>query len=175
MSERLVERGVTRFQDLTPVQPGLYLWRGDITTLAADTIVNAANSGMLGCFVPCHGCIDNAIHTYAGVQLRLECSGLMKRQGHKEEPGRAKITKAYNLPCRYVLHTIGPVIGDAVAVSDRRLLADCYRSCLTFYGDFQAGTEVGVRGPLISYTKEDCEPSIVMERGELIMLKDCYE
>ena len=107
LSERLVERGVTRFQDLTPVQPGLYLWRGDITTLAADTIVNAANSGMLGCFVPCHGCIDNAIHTYAGVQLRLECSGLMKRQGHKEEPGRAKITKAYNLPCRYVLHTIG--------------------------------------------------------------------
>lgn len=98
LSERLVERGVTRFQDLTPVQPGLYLWRGDITTLAADTIVNAANSGMLGCFVPCHGCIDNAIHTYAGVQLRLECSGLMKRQGHKEEPGRAKITKPTTCP-----------------------------------------------------------------------------
>ena len=130
LSERLVERGVTRFQDLTPVQPGLYLWRGDITTLAADTIVNAANSGMLGCFVPCHGCIDNAIHTYAGVQLRLECSGLMKRQGHKEEPGRAKITKAYNLPCRYVLHTVGPIIHGMVTRRDRELLASCYRSCL---------------------------------------------
>ena len=130
LSERLVERGVTRFQDLTPVQPGLYLWRGDITTLAADTIVNAANSGMLGCFVPCHGCIDNAIHTYAGVQLRLECSGLMKRQGHKEEPGRAKITKAYNLPCRYVLHTVGPIIHGMVTRRDKALLASCYRSCL---------------------------------------------
>lgn len=123
-------KGITDLKDLTPVQPGLYLWQGDITTLKCDAIVNAANSGMTGCYIPNHRCIDNAIHTYAGVQLRLECSGLMKRQGHKEEPGRAKITKAYNLPCRYVLHTIGPVIGDAVAVSDRRLLADCYRSCL---------------------------------------------
>ena len=87
LSERLVERGVTRFQDLTPVQPGLYLWRGDITTLAADTIVNAANSGMLGCFVPCHGCIDNAIHSFSGVQLRLDCAALMQAQG-AAEPGQ---------------------------------------------------------------------------------------
>lgn len=130
LSERLVERGVTRFQDLTPVQPGLYLWRGDITTLAADTIVNAANSGMLGCFVPCHGCIDNAIHTFAGVQLRLDCAGQMRRQGHGEPTGRAKITKAYNLPCRYVLHTVGPVIRGAVTARDRAALASCYRACL---------------------------------------------
>ena len=130
LQEETRRKGITDLQELEPVEPGIYLWQGDITTLRCDAIVNAANSQMLGCFVPCHGCIDNAIHTYAGVQLRLECSGLMKRQGHKEEPGRAKITKAYNLPCRYVLHTIGPVIGDAVAVSDRRLLADCYRSCL---------------------------------------------
>ena len=130
LQEETRRKGITALADLEPVQKKIYLWRGDITTLQCDGIVNAANSQMLGCFVPCHGCIDNAIHTYAGVQLRLECSGLMKRQGHKEEPGRAKITKAYNLPCRYVLHTIGPVIGDAVAVSDRRLLADCYRSCL---------------------------------------------
>ena len=131
LSERLVERGVTRFQDLTPVQPGLYLWRAILLPLP-PTLCQRGEQWYASCFVPCHGCIDNAIHTYAGVQLRLECSGLMKRQGHKEEPGRAKITKkAYNLPCRYVkLHTIGPVIGDAVAVSDRRLLADCYRSCL---------------------------------------------
>ena len=87
LRERLVERGITRLTDLTPVRPGMYLWQGDITTLAADAIVNAANSQMLGCFVPCHGCIDNAIHTYAGLQLRLECAEIMRRQGHEEETG----------------------------------------------------------------------------------------
>ena len=116
--DRLAERGVTRLKDLTPVRPGLYLWQGDITTLAVDAIVNAANSQMLGCFVPCHGCIDNAIHTYAGVQLRLECARLMT--GQEEEPtGNAKITKAYNLPCRYILHTVGPIISEAVTQADR--------------------------------------------------------
>ena len=130
LTERLAERGITRLEDLKPVQPGLYLWQGDITTLAADAIVNAANCQMLGCFVPCHGCIDNAIHTYAGVQLRLECAGIMERQGHEEETGHAKITKAYNLPCRFVLHTVGPIIYGSVSEADRELLADCYRSCL---------------------------------------------
>ena len=130
LSQRLAERGVTRLTDLTPVRPGLYLWRGDITTLAADAIVNAANSRMLGCFVPCHGCIDNAIHTYAGVQLRMACAELMGRQGHEEETGRAKITRAYNLPCRHVLHTVGPIIHGGVTEADREQLASCYRSCL---------------------------------------------
>ena len=130
LQEELRRKGVTRLDDLTPVQPGLYLWQGDITTLAADAIVNAANSRMLGCFVPCHGCIDNAIHTYAGVQLRLECANIMRRQGHEEETGHAKITKGYNLPCRYVLHTVGPIIYEAVTPRDRALLASCYRSCL---------------------------------------------
>ena len=130
LTERLAERGITRLEDLKPVQPGLYLWQGDITTLAADAIVNAANCQMLGCFVPCHGCIDNAIHTYAGVQLRLECAGIMERQGHEEETGHAKITKAYNLPCRFILHTVGPIIYGRVSEADRELLADCYRSCL---------------------------------------------
>ena len=130
LTERLAERGITRLEDLKPVQPGLYLWQGDITTLAADAIVNAANHQMLGCFVPCHGCIDNAIHTYAGVQLRLECAGIMERQGHEEETGHAKITKAYNLPCRFILHTVGPIIYGSVSEADRELLADCYRSCL---------------------------------------------
>ena len=130
LQERLAERGITRLGDLTPVRPGLYLWQGDITTLAADAIVNAANSQMLGCFVPCHGCIDNAIHTHAGVQLRLECAGIMRRQGHEEETGRAKITKAYNLPCCFVLHTVGPIIYGSVTKADRELLAGCYRSCL---------------------------------------------
>ena len=130
LTERLAKRGITRLEDLKPVQPGLYLWQGDITTLAADAIVNAANRQMLGCFVPCHGCIDNAIHTYAGVQLRLECAGIMERQGHEEETGHAKITKAYNLPCRFILHTVGPIIYGSVSEADRKLLADCYRSCL---------------------------------------------
>ena len=130
LQKELRRKGVTRLDGLTPVQPGLYLWQGDITTLAVDAIVNAANSRMLGCFVPCHGCIDNAIHTYAGVQLRLECANIMRRQGHEEETGHAKITKGYNLPCRYVLHTVGPIIYGAVTPRDRALLASCYRSCL---------------------------------------------
>lgn len=128
--ERLSERGVTRLMDLKPAQPGLYLWQGDITTLAVDAIVNAANSQMLGCFVPCHGCIDNAIHTYAGVQLRLECAHVMSAQKEEEPTGGAKITKAYNLPCHYVLHTVGPIIHGSVNQTDRELLASCYRSCL---------------------------------------------
>ena len=114
LQERLKERGITPVTDITPMRPGLSVWQGDITTLAADAIVNAANSQMLGCFAPCHGCIDNAIHTYAGVQLRLECAEIMRRQGHAEETGQAKLTKAYNLPCRYVLHTVGPVVHGAV-------------------------------------------------------------
>lgn len=130
LQERLVQRGVTRLQDLTPVRPGLYLWQGDITTLAVDAIVNAANSGMTGCYIPCHGCIDNAIHTYAGIQLRLECALIMAGQRGEEPVGQAKITKAYNLPCRYVLHTVGPMIEGAVTKTDREQMSSCYRSCL---------------------------------------------
>lgn len=130
LQERIEKCGVTKLEDLTPVQPGIYLWQGDITTLAADAIVNAANNQMLGCFVPCHGCIDNAIHTYAGIQLRLECAKLMAAQGKEEPTGKAKITKAYNLPCHYVLHTVGPIIYGTVTEADRELLAGCYRSCL---------------------------------------------
>ena len=130
LQARLSERGVTRLGELKPAQPGIYLWQGDITTLAADAIVNAANRQMLGCFVPCHGCIDNAIHTYAGVQLRLACAAAMRQQGQEEATGHAKITKAYNLPCRFVLHTVGPIICGSVTKADRELLASCYRSCL---------------------------------------------
>lgn len=130
LQERLAERGVTEPENLTPVQPGIYLWQGDITTLAAGAIVNAANSRMLGCFVPCHGCIDNAIHTYAGTQLRMECARIMAGQRKEEATGKAKITKAYNLPCRYVLHTVGPIIYGTVTKTDCELLAGCYRSCL---------------------------------------------
>lgn len=130
LQEETRRKGITALSDLEPVQKEIYLWRGDMTTLQCDAIVNAANSGMLGCFVPCHGCIDNAIHTYAGVQLRLECSELMKQQGHEEETGRAKLTKAYNLPCRYVLHTVGPIVHGSLTKKDKELLASCYQSCL---------------------------------------------
>lgn len=136
LQEILSERGVTRLQDMRSAQPGLYLWQGDITTLAVDAIVNAANSQMLGCFVPCHGCIDNAIHTYAGVQLRLECAHVMAAQKEEEHTGGAKITKAYNLPCHYVLHTVGPIIHGSVTQTDRELLASCYRSCLELAAEY---------------------------------------
>ena len=124
------EKGVTDIDDLSPVQPGIYLWQGDITTLRCDAIVNAANSGMTGCYVPNHRCIDNAIHTFAGVQLRLACDQIMQKQGYPEPTGQAKITPAFNLPCRYVIHTVGPIIADAPTERDCELLESCYRACL---------------------------------------------
>ncbi len=130
LQEETREKGVTALSDLKPVQKGFYLWRGDITTLQCDGIVNAANSQLLGCFCPNHGCIDNAIHTFAGVQLRLACASLMQRQGHEEEMGNAKITPAYNLPSRYVLHTVGPIVCGELTETDKEQLASCYRSCL---------------------------------------------
>ena len=130
LQETTAAKGITDVADLTPLQPGLYLWQGDITTLKCDAIVNAANSGMTGCYCPNHGCIDNAIHTYAGVQLRLACAEIMDRQGHPEPTGQAKITPAFDLPCRYVLHTVGPIVSGRVTAQDKELLASCYRSCL---------------------------------------------
>lgn len=130
LQEEIRCKGITRLSDLEPLRKGMYLWRGDITTLQCDGIVNAANSQMLGCFCPCHGCIDNAVHTFAGVQLRLACAELMNRQGCEEETGKAKITPAYNLPSRYVLHTVGPIVRGRLTQQDCDLLAACYRSCL---------------------------------------------
>lgn len=130
LREETAQKGITDVADLTSVADGIYLWQGDITTLKCGAVVNAANSQMLGCFVPCHGCIDNAIHTYAGVQLRLECARIMKEQEHEEETGGAKITPAYNLPCDYVIHTVGPIVRGALTETDKKLLSSCYRSCL---------------------------------------------
>lgn len=124
------EMGITELDALEPIAQDIYLWKGDITTLRCGAIVNAANSAMTGCYQPCHACIDNCIHTFAGVQLRLECAQIMERQGFPEPAGTAKITQAYNLPCDYVLHTVGPVIGREVRPEDEELLASCYRSCL---------------------------------------------
>ncbi len=123
-------KGITDIADLVPVQKDIYIWQGDITTLKCDAIVNAANSQMLGCFNPCHGCIDNAIHTYAGVQLRNTCYELMKAQGYDEPTGQAKITPAYNLPCKYVIHTVGPIVSGYLTEEDCELLKSCYLSCL---------------------------------------------
>ncbi|MEE1019075.1 MAG: protein-ADP-ribose hydrolase [Acutalibacteraceae bacterium] len=130
LQAQIAEKGITDLSDLSPIADDIYLWQGDITALRCDAIVNAANSGLLGCFCPCHGCIDNAIHTYAGVQLRLECADIMSRQGSAEPTGKAKITKAYNLPCKYVIHTVGPIVDGGVTENDEEQLADCYRSCL---------------------------------------------
>ena len=110
--------------------PKIALWQGDITRLRADAIVNAANPALLGCFCPCHGCIDNAIHSAAGLQLREACNALMTAQGRPEPNGKAKLTPGYNLPARYVLHTVGPIIYGRVSQRDRAELASCYRSCL---------------------------------------------
>ena len=130
LQEETAAKGITDAADLMPLQPGLYLWQGDITTLKCDAIVNAANSDMTGCYCPNHSCIDNAIHTYAGVQLRLACAEIIDRQGHPEPTGQAKITAAFDLPCRYVLHTVGPIINGRVTKADKELLSSCYRSCL---------------------------------------------
>ncbi len=130
LKEEIEEKGVTEITSLAPVEEGIYIWQGDITTLKCDAIVNAANSGMTGCYAPCHACIDNCIHTYAGIQLRLSCADIMKKQGYEEPTGQAKITPAYNLPCKYVIHTVGPIVYGEVTKEDSRLLASCYRSCI---------------------------------------------
>ena len=131
LREETEKKGITDVEDLTPVQEGLYLWQGDITTLRCDAIVNAANSGMTGCYIPNHRCIDNAIHTYAGIELRIACGKMMARQGLEEPEGGAKITPGFNLPCRYILHTVGPVITGRFSEKDCGRLASCYRSCLS--------------------------------------------
>lgn len=132
LSEEVKRRGITDINTLptTSVNNRIILWRGDITTLKADAIVNAANSALRGCFIPCHSCVDNIIHSVSGVRLRLACDDLMKKQGYDEPTGSAKITPAFNLPCRYVLHTVGPVVSGKLTEAHCRQLADCYKACL---------------------------------------------
>ena len=126
LKAQLQEKGVVELPDM-PMQ----IWQGDITRLKVDAIVNAANSQMLGCFHPLHKCIDNAIHSAAGVQLREECYQLMLQQGHEEPTGHAKITKAYNLPCKYVIHTVGPIIPNGIPTEfQKEQLASCYRNIM---------------------------------------------
>ena len=130
LKEEMSRKTITDINELFPIQESIYLWRGDIATLRVDAIVNAANSQLLGCFIPEHHCIDNVIHSAAGVALRLECKEIMAKQNHPEKTGLAKITKAYALPSKYVIHTVGPIITKAVTEKDRSLLASSYRNSL---------------------------------------------
>lgn len=130
LKELIAEKGVTDIADLS-FKDGVCVWQGDITTLASGAIVNAANSALLGCFYPCHGCIDNAIHTFAGVRLRAECADIMEKQNAPEPTTKAKITQAYNLPADYVIHTVGPIVSGALTSRHKALLALCYSECLS--------------------------------------------
>lgn len=137
LQEELANKKVTGISQLKLLQDHIYLYQGDITLLKVDAIVNAANNQMLGCFIPNHRCIDNAIHTYAGIQLRLECYNIMKVQETLEPTGKAKITKGYNLPANYVIHTVGPIIQGKLTNHDCELLKSCYRSCLELADAYQ--------------------------------------
>lgn len=133
LGRQLAEKGIVQPVEIAGISsdPRLKLWQGDITRLRVDAIVNAANSQMLGCFVPMHRCVDNAIHSAAGMQLRLECHELMQAQRHPEPIGMAKITKGYNLPASYVIHTVGPiVVHDRADLTEQNQLEASYRSCL---------------------------------------------
>lgn len=130
LKAEIIRKGITDIADLHPIQNGVYLWKGDITTLKCGAIVNAANSQLLGCFQPCHSCIDNCIHTFSGVRLRYKCGQIMLAQGHEEPAGKAKITPAYNLPCGYVIHTVGPIVRGRLTREHCSLLKSCYTSCL---------------------------------------------
>lgn len=123
-------KGITKLSDLTPIEKDLYLWQGDITTLECDAVVNAANSQMLGCWRILHNCIDNCLHSAAGVSLRYRCYEIMSDQGHDEPTGQAKITPGYNLPSKYVLHTVGPIVSGKLTEEHCDLLKSCYLSCL---------------------------------------------
>lgn len=136
LQEENKKRGVVNLSDATEFEGGIYLWKGDITSLKVGAIVNAANSQMTGCYQPCHNCIDNCIHTFSGVQLRNYCNSLMEKQGFPEPTGKAKITPAFNLPCDWVIHTVGPIVYGALNDSLRNDLASCYSSCLSLADEY---------------------------------------
>ena len=136
LQERIRENGIVELGDIPEIRDGISIWQGDITRLKVDAIVNAANSQMLGCFVPMHTCIDNCIHTFAGIQLRAECSRQMKkmraRYGRDYEQPTAvpMLTDAYNLPAKKVVHVVGPIVQDDLTPELEQDLADCYTNTL---------------------------------------------
>lgn len=123
-------KGIVTIKDMDEVKPQIFLWQGDITRLSVDAIVNAANNQLLGCFVPNHSCIDNAIHTYAGIELRMACERMIEYIDMPEKTGMARITYGFNLPAKHVIHTVGLIIYNEVTDMEREQLASCYRSCL---------------------------------------------
>lgn len=156
LSERIAQWGITDacFLKASQANDRIFLWQGDITTLKCDAIVNAANNALLGCFQPCHSCIDNMVHSFSGVQLRIKCNEIMLAQGHEEETGTAKITPGYNLPCKYIMHTVGPIISGKLKRRDCERLAGCYGSCLehfhkTFISQWAGNLKTGFR-PLLA-------------------------
>lgn len=136
LKERATDKGVVELSDIPVIRDGLSVWQGDITRLAVDTIVNAANSQMLGCFIPMHTCIDNCIHTFAGIQLREECNRQMNELRAKygwnyEQPTAVPmLTDAYNLPAKKVIHIVGPIVEYKLTPALEKDLADCYRNTL---------------------------------------------
>ena len=132
LQETTIRKGITDAHAIMPIprDQRIALWRGDITALRVDAIVNAANAQMLGCWIPGHHCIDNAIHSFAGVQLRIECARLMQEQGHEDPTGKAKVTPAYNLPAGCIIHTVGPICQGEPSGRDRAYLSSCYARCL---------------------------------------------
>lgn len=137
LRQLIAEKGITDYTTLSPREPHIYLWQGDITTLKCDAIVNAANSAMTGCYMPCHNCIDNCIHTFAGVRLRAACDRLMKMQDYPEPTGQAKITQGYNLPAEYIIHTVGPIVQGQLTELHCRELESCYRACLEVAAEYR--------------------------------------
>ena len=130
LNELAREKGIVTINDMEKRAPQIYLWQGDITRLSVDAIVNAANNQLLGCFAPNHRCIDNTIHTFAGIELRMACSRMIEYMDMPEKTGVARKTYGFNLPAKHVIHTVGPIIYDSLTDIEREQLASCYRSCL---------------------------------------------
>lgn len=136
LRERISENGIVTLSEIPMIRNGMSIWQGDITRLAVDTIVNAANSQMLGCFVPMHTCIDNCIHTFAGVQLRAECSRQMNQlrikygKDYEQPTAVPMLTDAYNLPAKKVIHIVGPIVQYELTPELEMDLADCYLNTL---------------------------------------------
>lgn len=135
-----LERGIVSPDEIPAGKYGVALWEGDIRRLAADAIVNAANKSLLGCFLEGHNCIDNVIHSAAGMQMRFDCRRIISAIGHEEAAGNARVTRAYNLPAKYVFHTVGPMVGRAVTEEDRADLHACYISALDLAAELGLGS-----------------------------------
>lgn len=177
LQEEIQEKGIVEDIEESRITDNIYLWKGDITTLKIDAIVNAANSQGLGCFIPCHKCIDNSIHSYSGVQLRLECYEKMK-EIKQLETGEVFITKGYNLPAKYIIHTVGPIIYEEVTDKQREELRNCYIHSL------QLAKENNIKEiafPCIStgefrFPKEEaCQIAIKAVKEYLAKNENCFE